>query len=108
MIIRYAATSIAKRGALSCRATMNASLVSNRGGVQQGVLAPSPKLKAPLAVRQRFSTQSNDKRLEAIEKSEQLHAELKEVDTMCDSTQVDILIVSIVFFTTYHPLLPHR
>jgi hypothetical protein len=87
MIIRQAATSIGRRGAQPCRTALpgiSASSALKGGGVRRGLVALS--LKGPPALRPTnnarqslFSSQPKDKRLEAIEKSEQLHAELKEV-----------------------------
>lgn len=87
MIIRQAATSIGRRGAQPCRTAfpvISASSALKGGGVRRGLVAMS--LKGPPALRPTnnarqslFSSQPKDKRLEAIEKSEQLHAELKEV-----------------------------
>ncbi|KAL3767987.1 hypothetical protein ACHAWU_005445 [Discostella pseudostelligera] len=94
MIIRHAATFIGGRGAQSCRtvlpvisASSASASVSKGGGVRRGLVAPSLKLKGPPALgpttknarQQFFSSSPKDKRLEAIEKSEQLHAELKEM-----------------------------
>ena len=88
-IVRHAVMSTGRRrGALSCLSSssspaISASAASNGSGMRRGLIALS--LKAPPAPaphsRQQlfFSSRPKDKRLEAIEKSEQLHAELKEV-----------------------------